>query len=135
LPAEQHDKALVRFPFILLLPLATGLLVYACAQWAARDGKARWVFSRRPLGTELATTAAFLVGAYALVIGLGEVWLAHWYPLATELTNPAMWLALILGALAGAVTAYPVHLWLIGRGLLHWGPKAGTMGSTEQESG
>lgn len=125
LPAELADTMFLRLPLVVLLPLATGLLIYAFTQWASRDGTARWIFCRRPLETELVTTAAFLVGAYPLVIWLGERWIAAWYPLGADLSNPADWILLILAAWAGAATAYPAHLWMLWRGLIHWGPKEG----------
>jgi hypothetical protein len=112
----------VRLPLIVLLPLASGLLFYACDQWAARGGRARWLWSRRPLVTEALAAITFLIGAYAVVIWLGEAWIATWYPFGADLSNPAQWIVLILAAWAGAVTAYPAHLWLIHRGLVHWGP-------------
>jgi dienelactone hydrolase len=123
LPAASRDNMSVRLPLVLLLPLVAGLLVYACTQWAARSGGARWIFSRRPLGTELVTTVAFLVGAYPLVIWLGDGWMATWYPFGADLSNPAQWIVLILAAWAGAAVASPAHLWLIGSGRLRWGPK------------
>jgi hypothetical protein len=126
LPAESRDNMTVRLPLVVLLPLATGLLVYACTQWAARSGGARWIFSRKPLVTELVTTVTFLVGAYPLVIWLGEGWIATWYPFGAELSNPAQWIVLILAAWGGAAVAYPAHLWMIGQGLLRWGPKKET---------
>ncbi|MGD8627302.1 MAG: acetylxylan esterase [Anaerolineae bacterium] len=124
MPAVVRDNMAVRLPLILLLPLASGLLFYACTGWAARGGRARWLWSRRPLGSEALAAITFLVGAYAVVIWLGESWIATWYPFGADLSNPAQWIVLILAAWAGAVTAYPAHLWLIGRGLVRWGPRA-----------
>jgi dienelactone hydrolase len=126
LPPELADTMSLRFPLLVLLPLATGLLVYGCAQWTSRTGGERWILSRRPVGTELVATVAFLVGAYPLVIWLGETWIAAWYPFGAELSNPALWIPLILGAWVGGLTAYPAHLWMIGRGSLHWGPQEET---------
>jgi dienelactone hydrolase len=122
LPATYRDNMSVRLPLVLLLPLATGLLVYACTQWAARGGRARWIFSRKPVVTELVATVTFLVGAYPLVIWLGESWIATWYPFGADLSNPAQWIVLILAAWAGAAVAYLAHLGMIGSGLLRWGP-------------
>jgi dienelactone hydrolase len=122
LPAASRDNMWVRLPLVLLLPLATGLLVYACTQWAARGGRARWILSRRPLGTELVATVTFLIGAYPLVIWLGEAWIATWYPFGADLSSPAQWIVLILAAWGGAAVASPAHLWMIGSGLLRWGP-------------
>ena len=122
LPAAYRDNMSVRLPLVLLLPLATGLLVYACTQWAARGGRARWIFSRKPLATELVATIIFLIGAYPLVIWLGEGWIATWYPSGADLSNPAQWIVLIVAAWGGAAVATPAHLWMIGRGLLRWGP-------------
>ena len=123
LPEELGGRKYLWLPLVVLLPLATGLLVYASTQWASRDSEAAsWISSRRPLATEFIATATFLVGAYPLVIWLGERWLAVWYPLSADLLNPAAWIPLALAAWAGAATAYPAHLWMIGRGHVQWGP-------------
>jgi dienelactone hydrolase len=121
LPDEIAARTYLRLPVVLLLPLATGLLLYAALQWAAGGGAACWLGSRRPLATELITTLTFLLSAYPLVIWLGEQWLATWYPFGAGLSNPATWILLILATWAGAVTTYPAQLWMLGQGLIRWG--------------
>ena len=122
LPAEQRDAPLVRLSLVALLPLATGLLIYAGVQWAGRERGACPLHARRPFLTEAATIVAFLLVAYTVVDWLGKVWMARWYPFGADLLNPAQWAVLILAAWAGAVVLYPLHLWLLAKGHLQWGP-------------
>jgi dienelactone hydrolase len=123
LPDEIAAQTHLWLPAVVLLPLATGLIVYAALQWAARGGVTCWLRSRRTLATELVTAVSFLLAAYPLVIWLGERWIAGWWPFGAGLSNPATWILLILAAWAGAVTTYPVQLWMLGRGFIQWGPE------------
>ena len=82
LPVEVRDALYVRFPIILVLPLATGWLLH----WLAR--RPSWSEAepghgvRHPWWAHVLTTLSVLIGAYPLVIWLGETWIAGWYPRA-----------------------------------------------------
>ena len=76
---------------------------------------------RRPLLAEVISTNVVLTGAYPGLVILGSRWLDRWYPFGTDLTSPPLWGILSLGAIAGALAAYLVHVWMIRRGLVQWG--------------
>lgn len=48
--------------------------------------------------------------------------LARWtVPFGFDLFYPPLWGVLSLAALAGALVVYPLHLWMIRRGMIRWG--------------
>ena len=111
----------MQIPLVFLLPFITGLLISYFVQVSVRqNGKHRFIF-RRCLMTDLISTNMVLTGAYPVVFILISRWLNLWYPLGADLTSPPVWGILSLAAMAGVVTAYPVHRWMITRGFVQWG--------------
>jgi hypothetical protein len=125
-PTLAADSILRQLAIITLLPIGSGLLVYAAATGLSRSDPAFRDSYRRPLLAELASTFLVLTGAYVVVVvGLqcvGGPWLG---PFRFDFSYPPLWGVLAAGTLAGAVVTYPYHLWMIRRGVIRWGMGAG----------
>jgi len=117
---------------IVALPFFMGLLIFRAIRWSAtRDVRYRGALRRPPLA-EVTSTNMVLAGVYPVVIILIDRWLEPWYPVGFGLTNPLLWGILSLGAIAGALVAYPIHVWMIRRGLVRWGVPSPVGGGTER---
>jgi hypothetical protein len=123
---------LLSLVLIVALPFFVGLLIFRAIRWSAtRDARYRVALRRPPLA-ELTSTNMVLAGAYPVVIILIDRWLEPWYPLGFDLANPLLWGILSLGAIAGALVAYPIHVWMIRRGLVRWGVPSPAGGDNER---
>jgi hypothetical protein len=108
----------------LVIPLFVGWLMFAVSRWMSRS-EAGHDFSRRPLFAEVVSTCLVLAGLFAVVFYLVMRWLNLWtYDLGWTLFYPPLWGALCLGAIVGTLLAYPLHLWMLRRGLFRWGTEA-----------
>ena len=128
---------LLNLALVIVLPLITGLLIFRLIRWASKWDDRFLVALRRPLLGEVISTNMVLTGAYPGVIILTSRWLERWYPFGSDLTSPPLWGILSLGAIAGALAAYPVHVWMIRCGLVQWGlpsPAGGDSGRPEPEA-
>lgn len=47
-----------------------------------------------------------------------SLWLNQWYPHGVDFISPPVWGILSLAAMAGVLTAYPIHKWMISRGFV-----------------
>jgi dienelactone hydrolase len=72
---------------------------------------------------QIVSTNLALTGAGPVFMLLTSGWLELWYPLGFDLGSPPIWAVLSLAAIAGALIAYPLHVWLIRRGLIQWMPR------------
>ena len=109
-------------PLVILVPLGTGLLMHQLSRFPTRQDDP-WINHSQPLTVQILSTNMILAGAYlpVLVIGVGR--LDRWYPFGEPIW--AVWTLLALGTVAGTLTGYPVHRWMVGRGLVRWGPDLG----------
>jgi dienelactone hydrolase len=122
---------LLSLVLIVALPFFMGLLIFRAIRWSVtRDARYRGILRRPPLA-ELTSTNMVLAGAYPVVIILIDRWLVPWYPLGFDLTNPLLWGILSLGAIAGSLVAYPLHVWMIRSGLVRWGVPSPAGGDNE----
>jgi hypothetical protein len=121
-PSLAADSIPRQLAVIALLPIASGLLVFAAVKGLSRSAPAFRDSYRRPVLAELASTFLVLAGAYPVVlVGLQHVvgpWLG---PFGLDFTFPPLWGTLAVGTLAGAMITYPYHLWMIRRGVIRWG--------------
>jgi dienelactone hydrolase len=114
--SNSYEPALV-----LLLPLATGFLVYQLSRLPKRQDHP-WTTHTQPLTVQILSTNSILIGAYVLLpFALDRI--ERWYPFGEPLR--AVWAMLVVGSVAAVLTGYPVHRWMVGRGLVRWGPDIG----------
>jgi len=105
-----------------LLPLCSGALIFAAAKWLSRSDPPFEAAFRRPILAEAVSTFLVLAGAYPTVTAMETHYLGPWTSLFNiDLSYPPLWGTLVLAALAGALIAYPYHLWMIRRGVVRWG--------------
>jgi uncharacterized membrane protein len=98
---------------VLLAPLLVGWLAFRAPLLGARLRTGYLRAAGRALLTELISTCLVMAGLFP-VLYLGVI---HWLAGQNELARPAWWGIVGLAALAGALLAYPFHLWLAYRGL------------------
>jgi len=115
LPFEQSDWRLFAFLFYIALPAITGLLVFFLV-WAAtpRDDRHRFPF-RRPLLAAIISANMGVAGGWPVFIIIVNRW-----SFALTPTDPLFYPFLTLGAIAGALVAYPLHIWMVHRGVVRW---------------
>jgi len=118
--ASIANALLLMLILIVALPFFAGLLTFHAIRWSATRDARHSVALRRPAWAELSSTNMVLAGVYPVVIILIDRWLEPWYLYGFGLTNPLLWGILSLGAIIGVLTAYPVHVWMIRRGLIRW---------------
>jgi hypothetical protein len=118
--ASIANVLLLMLILIVALPFFVGLLTFRAIRWSATRDARHSVALRRPAWAELSSTNMVLAGVYPVVIILIDRWLEPWYLYGFGLTNPLLWGILSLGAIIGVLTAYPIHVWMIRRGLIRW---------------
>jgi dienelactone hydrolase len=106
--------------FSLLMPFITGFLVYHLVRMLSSLGSRYRLNLRRTIFAEVVSTCLVLGGAYPVVIILIDSWLSWLFPFGWRLANPVLYVILFLGAIAGAILAFPAHYWLIRSGLIVW---------------
>ena len=99
-----------------VVPLLTGLVAWLAMRRAARGVPALQGAFRYPLLAAVVSTNAAMAGVNLV----STVLLDTWFPLGLGSPGPALWTILSLSTLAGALCAYPAHLWMAGRGLVGW---------------
>jgi hypothetical protein len=115
---------------LVAVPFLVGLLIHRAIRWSATGHTQDSISLQRPPWAELSSTNMVLVGVCPVVVILIDRWLVRWYPSGFGLTNPLLWAILSLGAIAGALTAYPINLWMIRRGLVRWEVPSATGGNS-----
>ena len=116
--SNSYEPALV-----LLVPLATGFVVYQLSRLPKRQDHP-WTTHTQPLTVQILSTNSILVGAYVLLpFAIDRI--ERWYPFGEPFW--AVWAMLVVGSIAAVLTGYPVHRWLVGRGLVRWGPDIGDL--------
>jgi hypothetical protein len=105
-----------------VMALIAGLIISGrMKRSSAREGGGREI-SGGLLFPQIVSTNLALTGAGPVFLLLTSAWLERWYPLGFDLGTPPIWAVLSLAAIAGAVLAYTLHVWLIRRGLIQWMP-------------
>jgi hypothetical protein len=105
-----------------VMALIAGLIISGrMKRSSAREGVDREI-SGGLLLPKIVSTNLALTGAGPVFMLLTSAWLERWYPLGFDLGSPPIWAVLSLAAIAGALIAYPLHIWLIRRGLVRWMP-------------
>jgi hypothetical protein len=106
---------------LIFLSVCTGWLVFWVARQLSRTDNRFSSAYRRPLLAEVGSTGLVMAGAIPTIVVLGNRFFGHWtMPFGIDLLYPPLWGVLSLACLAGAVIAYPLHLWLIWRGVIRW---------------
>jgi dienelactone hydrolase len=118
--ASVAGVLLLSLILVVALPFLVDLLIHRAIGKSAPGDTQPSISLQRPLWAELSSTNMVLTGAYPVVIILIDRFLDPWYPFGFGLTNPLLWGILSLGAMAGTLTAYPIHAWMIRRGLVRW---------------
>ena len=124
-------------PLMIALPLITGFAINQIVKSVGEQGRPDQIQFHRPFLAELISTNMVLAGGYLVVILLTERWFERWYsPTGWDMTTPPVWVILSLGALAGVISAYPFHVWMIRYGMAEWGlPSPADEVSISTESG
>jgi cephalosporin-C deacetylase-like acetyl esterase len=117
---------------LIFLSFITGLLIPRITGLTSSLDDRLTIVLRRPVLAEVISTNMVLVGAFPVVIILVN-W---WFPFGVYLTSPLLWSIFSLAAIIGALTAYPIHIWMIRRGFVEWRAlsPAGESGVFEPES-
>ena len=101
----------------LIFPLLVGWLAFRAPGFAHQAGQGYGRALRRTLLTEVITTLPVLAGMLPTIILLQ----VRWFPAGNlNPANPLFWLMICLGAMAGALVAYPIGYWLARRGFATW---------------
>ena len=106
---------------LALLSFCGGRLFYAAARWASRSDVRFLALFRRPWLAEAASTCLMLACVFPAFFVLEKLFRTWLGPFVCDLSYPPLWGGLILAGLAGALVAYPLHWWLIRRGVIRWG--------------
>jgi hypothetical protein len=107
---------------LFLAPFCAGWLIFAASRWISRSDPRYLMSFRRPVLAEMASAGLVFTGAYLTVGWLSSQILEAWSsPFGVNLSYPPLWGVFSLAALAGALATYPLHLWLIRRGVIRWG--------------
>jgi dienelactone hydrolase len=102
---------------VYLLPLVSGWLFFQAVRlisWRDEEFRARY---QRSALAEFVSVHVVMAGAWTVTIGLLN-WLG---PAVFGLDSARFWAIMVLSGGAGALLAYPVHVWLVRRGLAGWG--------------
>jgi hypothetical protein len=103
-------------------PFLTGWLIFALARWISRSAEGFLRSFQRPVVAEITSTCLVLAGVFPIVILLLNRVAGQWSAyFGLDPFNPLLWGVRSLAALAGALTAYLLHLWMIRRGMILWG--------------
>nr|NIS79658.1 DUF4396 domain-containing protein [Anaerolineales bacterium] len=121
-PAIGENIALV-LSTLILPPLIIGAVIFRLMQLGSGDEEEPDFVVRRTWVAEFIATNATLAGSYPVVLLLIERWLEPWHGFVWNLATPALWGVLMLGAIAGGLTAYPFQVWMLQRELTLWGWK------------
>ena len=100
----------LQLALLYVVPLLTGLAAWLAMRRAARTVPALQGAFRYPLLAAVVSTNVAMAGVLLVSIVL----LNTWFPLGLG----SLWTILSLSTLAGALCAYPAHLWMAGRGLV-----------------
>ena len=110
---------------MFLAPFCTGWLIFATARRISRSDKRFLGSYRRPLVAEIASTCLVLAGTFSTIIFLLNRFIGRWTAFfGLDLLYPPQWGVLSLATLVGTLVAYPLHLWMIRRGMIRWGKPA-----------
>jgi len=108
-----------------LASFCSGWILFAIARWNSRSNARFLRCYRRPLLAEIASTCLVLAGVFSAVLLLLNRYVGRWTGFfGLDLSYPPLWGVLSLAVLAGALLTYPLHLWLIRRGMIRWGEPA-----------
>jgi len=110
----------LQLALIYLLPLATVALVFVVVRVGRADPGRSMTVGRSRFAAHVSNTAT-LIGMNTVIVG----WLNGWFPFGLGSLHPALWTVVILAALAGFVTTYPAHLWMVARGIIRTPVAAG----------
>jgi dienelactone hydrolase len=121
LPIAWYRGGFVGIAEILLAAFCVGWLIFAAARSLSRfDGRFAAAY-RRPALAEVASTCLVCAAAFAVVNTLIMRVFGNWASFGFDLTYAPLWGSFSLAALAGTLVTYPLHLWLLRRGVIRWG--------------
>jgi uncharacterized protein len=120
-PQRFGDNLIILIASLILLSVCTGWLVFWVARQLSRTDDRFSSAYRRPLLAEAPSTVLVMAGAVPTIVVLVNRFFGRWpTPFGIDLFYPPLWGVLSLACLAGAVIAYPLHRWLIRRGVIRW---------------
>ena len=102
-------------PVILLAPFVVGLLVFRAPLVASLLGSKYRVAVRQSLLAEIISASLVLAGTFPVLFLLSK----RWFP-DLGLDSPLFWGFVSLGAVTGALIAYPFNLWMARHGFSFW---------------
>jgi len=116
-------------PVILLAPFVVGLLIFRAPLVASRLGSKYRVAVRQSLLAEIVSTSLVLTGTFPVLFLLSK----RWFP-DLGLNSPLFWGFVSMGAVAGALIAYPFNLWMARRGFSFWPVQVTATGQSTHDS-
>jgi hypothetical protein len=116
-------------PVILLAPFVVGLLIFRAPLVASRLGTKYRVAVRQSLLAEIVSTSLVLTGTFPVLFLLSK----RWFP-DLGLDSPLFWGFVSLGAVTGALIAYPFNLWMARRGFSFWPVQEAATGQSTHDS-
>jgi len=122
LPNVFGANLILQIAATFLLPFYGGWLVFAVSRWVSRFDTDYPLIYYRSIILEVVSTSCVLTGVYPMVNIINDLWLSRWtYPFGYDLTYLPLWGALCIAVFAGTLTAYPIHVWMLQRGVIRWG--------------
>jgi dienelactone hydrolase len=118
---DIYNSFFLIFLFVMGLPLLTGWAIYRVAQQGYKQDIQNQFTSHRSFLSELVSTNIVVAVAQPIFAILIDKWLYPWYPSpGWNLSSPPFWAIVSIVACLGAITAYPVHLWMMQHRMLEW---------------
>jgi dienelactone hydrolase len=119
---EISNSYLLIFLLVAGLPLFAGWLTNRVAQLGHNQALKSQLPSRRSYLSELVSSNIVVAASLPIFAILIDKWLYLWYPAPGWNLNSAPFLAISsIVAFAGAITAYPAHVWMIRNRMIEWG--------------
>lgn len=103
-------------PEALLAPFIVGWFAFRAPLFASWTGHRYWKALSRTMLAEVMSVMLVFAGAGPVALSLQR----HWYPIPWRLDGPLFWALFGLAAFAGALTVYPLNLWMAYRRFQIW---------------
>jgi hypothetical protein len=100
----------------LLAPFIVGWFGFRAPLFASWTGHRYWNALSRTMLAEVMSVMLVFAGAGQVVLSLQR----HWYPIPWRLDSPLFWALFGHAAFAGALTVYPLNLWMAYRRFQIW---------------
>jgi len=106
-------------PEALLAPFIVGWFGFRAPLFASWTGHRYWIALSRTMLAEVMSVMLVFAGAIPVVLSLERHWYLDFWRL-WRLDSPLFWALFVLAAFAGALTVYPLNLWMAYRRFQIW---------------